>query len=192
MTIHIRHEDEAPAEHLQIDCFDANNNEVRLFPPAAPERRHHRPAPALSKPPMAASRVMSGGGQSFLMKLGHHRGLIGLIESSSGSIPGPADLSLPDIASSTRSSRRRPITVPKKSVPKSWRSRRNALLNGDAKPESQVPRPWMATISEFEDDDLFNEYVRIIKARRSRDGTGGRAGVIILDTDMPYAHAESQ
>ena len=31
------------AEHLQIDCFDANNNEVRLFPPAAPDRQHrHR------------------------------------------------------------------------------------------------------------------------------------------------------
>ena len=41
MTIHIRHEEEAPAEHLQIDCFDANNNEVRLFPQAAPDR-HHR------------------------------------------------------------------------------------------------------------------------------------------------------
>jgi ribonuclease E len=42
MTIHIRHEIESPAEYLQIDCFDANNNEVRLFPPAPPER-HHRP-----------------------------------------------------------------------------------------------------------------------------------------------------
>ncbi len=40
MTIHIRHEDEAPPEHLQIDCFDANNNEIRLIPqPAAPPRR---------------------------------------------------------------------------------------------------------------------------------------------------------
>ena len=41
MTIHIRHEEEAPAEHLQIDCFDANNNEVRLFPQPEPPR-HHR------------------------------------------------------------------------------------------------------------------------------------------------------
>ena len=42
MTVHIRNEEDAPAEHLQIDCFDANNNEVRLFPPAVPDR-HHRP-----------------------------------------------------------------------------------------------------------------------------------------------------
>ena len=41
MTIHIRIEEDAPAEHLQIDCFDANNNEVRLFPQAPPDR-HHR------------------------------------------------------------------------------------------------------------------------------------------------------
>ena len=41
MTIHIRHEEEAPAEHLQIDCFDANNNEVRLFPQPEPAL-HHR------------------------------------------------------------------------------------------------------------------------------------------------------
>ena len=43
MTIHIRHEESAPAEHLQIDCFDANNGEIRLFPPPTPERHHHRP-----------------------------------------------------------------------------------------------------------------------------------------------------
>jgi ribonuclease E len=42
MTVHIRSEDEAPAEHLQLDCFDANNNEIRLFPPPEPTR-HHRP-----------------------------------------------------------------------------------------------------------------------------------------------------
>ena len=42
MTVHIRGEDEAPAEHLQIDSFDANNNEVRLFPQPEPTR-HHRP-----------------------------------------------------------------------------------------------------------------------------------------------------
>ena len=41
MTIHIRNEEDAPAEHLQIDCFDANNNEVRLFPQAE-VARHHR------------------------------------------------------------------------------------------------------------------------------------------------------
>jgi len=40
MTIHIRHEDEAPPEHLQIDFFDAANNEIRLIPqPAPPPRR---------------------------------------------------------------------------------------------------------------------------------------------------------
>jgi ribonuclease E len=43
MTIHIRNEEDAPAEHLQIDCFDVNNNEVRLFPQAIPDRNHrHR------------------------------------------------------------------------------------------------------------------------------------------------------
>ena len=45
MTIHIRHEESAPAEHLQIDCYDANNGEIRLFPPAPPER-HHRGRPS--------------------------------------------------------------------------------------------------------------------------------------------------
>jgi ribonuclease E len=40
MTIHIRHENDAPPEHLQIDCFDANNNEIRLLPqPTLPPRR---------------------------------------------------------------------------------------------------------------------------------------------------------
>ena len=43
MTIHIRQEESAPAEHLQIDCFDGNNGEIRLFPPPAPERHHGRP-----------------------------------------------------------------------------------------------------------------------------------------------------
>ena len=42
MTIHIRAEEEAPAEHLQIDCFDGNNGEVKLLPlPAATNRRVH-------------------------------------------------------------------------------------------------------------------------------------------------------
>jgi ribonuclease E len=39
--IHIRHEEDAAAEHLQIECFDAQNNEVRLLPapPPPPSRR---------------------------------------------------------------------------------------------------------------------------------------------------------
>ena len=42
MTIHIRPEDDVPAEHLQIDCFDGNNSEVRLFPlPAPTHKRGH-------------------------------------------------------------------------------------------------------------------------------------------------------
>lgn len=40
MTIHIRHEEGVPAEHLQFDCFDAAGNEVRLLPsPPPPPRR---------------------------------------------------------------------------------------------------------------------------------------------------------
>jgi ribonuclease E len=40
LTIHIRHEEHAPAEFLQVDCFDSQNNEVRLVPPAQlPARR---------------------------------------------------------------------------------------------------------------------------------------------------------
>jgi ribonuclease E len=42
MTIHLRGEENVPAEYLQIDCFDSNSSEVRLFPPAAlPQRRGH-------------------------------------------------------------------------------------------------------------------------------------------------------
>ena len=42
MTIHLRGEENVPAEHLQIDCFDSNSSEVRLFPqPAPPQRRSH-------------------------------------------------------------------------------------------------------------------------------------------------------
>ncbi|MBV8313511.1 MAG: ribonuclease E/G, partial [Planctomycetaceae bacterium] len=42
MTIHIRAEEQAPAEHLQIDCFDGNNGEVKLLPLlAANNRRAH-------------------------------------------------------------------------------------------------------------------------------------------------------
>jgi ribonuclease E len=42
MTIHLRGEDNVPAEHLQIDCFDSNSSEVRLFPPPAPPQRRSR------------------------------------------------------------------------------------------------------------------------------------------------------
>jgi ribonuclease E len=42
MTIHLRGEENVPAEHLQIDCFDSNSSEVRLFPQAgSPHRRGH-------------------------------------------------------------------------------------------------------------------------------------------------------
>jgi ribonuclease E len=41
MTILIRPEDNMPAEHLQIDCFDGNNGEIRLLPAPAPA--HRRP-----------------------------------------------------------------------------------------------------------------------------------------------------
>ncbi len=40
LLIHIRSEEDAPAEHLQIDCFDAQNIEVRILPsPPPPPRR---------------------------------------------------------------------------------------------------------------------------------------------------------
>ena len=42
LTIHIRPEDDAPAEHLQIECFDGNNSEIRLFPAPAPSHRRGR------------------------------------------------------------------------------------------------------------------------------------------------------
>jgi ribonuclease E len=42
LSIHIRHEEHAPAEFLQIDCFDAQNNEIRLVPPAQPPARRGR------------------------------------------------------------------------------------------------------------------------------------------------------
>ena len=35
MTIQIGFDENAPAEHLKIECFDANGNEVRLVPAAA-------------------------------------------------------------------------------------------------------------------------------------------------------------
>ncbi|MFO0957824.1 MAG: Rne/Rng family ribonuclease [Isosphaeraceae bacterium] len=36
MAIHIRHDDKAAAEHLQIDCYDAQNSEIRLLPQPPP------------------------------------------------------------------------------------------------------------------------------------------------------------
>jgi ribonuclease E len=42
MTILIRGEEGAPPEHLQIDCFDASNNEIRLFPQSVPPSRRTR------------------------------------------------------------------------------------------------------------------------------------------------------
>ncbi len=33
MTIHIRPEEDVAAEHLQVECFDGNNGEVRILPP---------------------------------------------------------------------------------------------------------------------------------------------------------------
>jgi ribonuclease E len=40
LLVSVRHLESAPAEHLQVDCFDAANNEVRLLAaPAAPTRR---------------------------------------------------------------------------------------------------------------------------------------------------------
>jgi ribonuclease E len=42
MVIHIRAEENVPAEHLQIDCYDAHSGEIRLFPAPAPTgRRPH-------------------------------------------------------------------------------------------------------------------------------------------------------
>jgi ribonuclease E len=43
MVIHIRAEDNVAAEHLQIDCYDAHNGEIRLIPGPAPtmNRRPH-------------------------------------------------------------------------------------------------------------------------------------------------------
>ena len=42
MTVQIRHEEEVPAEHLLLECFDGQNNEVRLLPPAVPPARRGR------------------------------------------------------------------------------------------------------------------------------------------------------
>ena len=42
MTIHIRPEEDVPAEHLQIECFDGNNGEIRILPPP-PTTGHRRP-----------------------------------------------------------------------------------------------------------------------------------------------------
>ncbi|MDX2035537.1 MAG: Rne/Rng family ribonuclease [Isosphaeraceae bacterium] len=40
LLIHIQPDDEAPIEHLQLDCFDANNNEIRVLP--QPATHSHR------------------------------------------------------------------------------------------------------------------------------------------------------
>jgi ribonuclease E len=39
MMIQVSSADQAPAEHLMIECFDANGNEVRLHPMPAPSHR---------------------------------------------------------------------------------------------------------------------------------------------------------
>ncbi|GAC1464918.1 MAG: hypothetical protein NVSMB9_04030 [Isosphaeraceae bacterium] len=39
MTIHIRPEENVPAEHLMIECFDGNNGEIRLLPAPPPGSR---------------------------------------------------------------------------------------------------------------------------------------------------------
>ena len=43
LLVVVRHQESAPAEHLSFECFDAQNNEIRLFPapppPPAPHRR---------------------------------------------------------------------------------------------------------------------------------------------------------
>jgi len=39
MTIQVGFEQSSPAEFLRIDCFDANNNEIRLLPPPAPTHK---------------------------------------------------------------------------------------------------------------------------------------------------------
>jgi ribonuclease E len=42
MSVQIDFQENAPAELLKIECYDANGNEIRLFPPAAPgHRRGH-------------------------------------------------------------------------------------------------------------------------------------------------------
>ena len=39
LTVQVRHEDDVPAEHLQIECHDSANREVRLLPPPPAPRR---------------------------------------------------------------------------------------------------------------------------------------------------------
>ena len=50
MTIQISSAEDAPAEHLMIECFDANGNEVRLHPQPPPPRAGaiDRPGPRSS------------------------------------------------------------------------------------------------------------------------------------------------
>jgi ribonuclease E len=42
LTIHVRHEPDSPSEFLQLECFDAQNNEVRLLPAPVPPTRRGR------------------------------------------------------------------------------------------------------------------------------------------------------
>jgi ribonuclease E len=42
ILIYIHPEHEAPREHLQVDCFDAQNGEVRLLPAPPPPTRRGR------------------------------------------------------------------------------------------------------------------------------------------------------
>jgi len=43
LLVQIRPEEGAPAEHLQIECLDGTNSEVRLLPGPAPSHRRHQP-----------------------------------------------------------------------------------------------------------------------------------------------------
>ncbi len=42
MTIQIGFAEDAPAEHLKIECYDSNGNEVRPFPTTSPSHSHKR------------------------------------------------------------------------------------------------------------------------------------------------------
>jgi len=39
MTIQVTFKETVPAEFLQIDCYDANSSELRLFPLPAPSHK---------------------------------------------------------------------------------------------------------------------------------------------------------
>jgi ribonuclease E len=42
LTISVRHEDHVAAEHLQLECYDAHGNEVRVLPQPPSERPRRR------------------------------------------------------------------------------------------------------------------------------------------------------